>query len=243
LSGKPKISFPFSEFTTVNRYNAVIRTLIESTNIITDNGAFTGFFDTINKAQVKSSMLGTNRGGKFVGVLPSWLDRSWSPLQQTAKSLGLGADPLAASGYMMKDPEATTGGIVTANSNYNKLSNSSLIDAYLQTTLNEKSAQNIGILKGGITFDIAPGSLVQTEMPMFRYPNESTYQSYFGMAWAVCIIMDGTAKTGTWVTLRNVRTENEQANVPWSKHPMYDKRFVRAPINHIRGLTNDIELG
>jgi len=243
LNAQPEVEFLFTDFQTVNRYNAVVRTLIESTNLIVDNSAFTGFFDTINKAQVGSAvMVNEDRRGHHVGPFPPWLSHMWSPLSMTSKTMGLDADKLHVPGYLMKDPE-TSASETSVNLLYNESSKNSIYQDYAETVLNQKAFQNVGILKGGISFDISPGSLMKAEMSVYRLPNETEYSNFYGMAWAVCVIMDGTPKTGTWVALRNVRGEDEQRSIPWTEHPLYKKTFIRAPFNPIPDITHDIELG
>jgi hypothetical protein len=239
----PNINYPFGEFVNVNRYNAVMRSMVESISTIPNSGAYTGFFDTVNKAQAAvNNDIGKLRRGYYVGTFPPWLDRSWSPLQFTAKTLGLGEDPLYSPGYLMKEP-ASSEDEKTANVLYNEAATGDMMKAYSDTVFSERAYQGVGILKGGINFDIAPGSLVQTEMPCYRHPGEIKFKNFFGLAWSVCVVLDGTQRTGTWVTLRNVRTEDEQGKVQWKEHPMYKKRFVRAPFNPIKGLTHDLEVG
>ena len=246
LGAGPRNWYRFEELVTLQEYNMLVRDFTNTVSTLPGVDGFTGFFDIVNKKHFDQYEKYDHKtfGRLLTGYTEygaNWLSSLVDPVLRTAVTMGLQDETLFAPGYTVNAPENSENSI---NTSYNE-STEEDSERFTKFTLNEQVFRNrTAVLKGMISFDSAPGSLLKAEMPNYNAPGEKSTVSLYGRVYSMCIILDGTPQTGTWYVLDNVRTEDENqwlVSNDYRTHPLYDKQWIRAPYLDIDGFTEPAE--
>lgn len=166
---------------------------------------------------------------------PSWVGGAYREVARTKETLGLaGSTPVA--GYSLAVPNSAS-----SNQSSRAVDLSGVSEAEAAIRLHEKSTQ---ILHMSFNADFCPGSQLAFT------PDQSAWTEIMDVGRATLVgcvkqvsvvLTSATNLTGTWVALSNVRALNEQGKIPWDKHPMYNSRWIRAPILQLAGFSQPEE--
>lgn len=223
-------------------YNSLVRDIAQSTGMMRGLGGTSSFFDT--EARKRQLAFQSTEGepviaGTDFSMTPRFMDFDGEPFFRSGRTMGLKEEQLFASGYKMdKDaPEAPT-----LNKQYNAVPDDEL-QKYEAIVQNERGFSGpTAIMKGLINYSISPGNLVIVEPPMRYQSGEKFSTMYFANVHAVTNILDattGSGQNGTYAILTHIRSSDEQKLIPVAlkKHPLYDKRWISAPLRNIPGYT------
>ena len=239
IGGYPKLTLLWQQYAKREEFNALARNITQSIGVLRGPGGLSSFFD-IQGRRLQQEFRERMDDGITAGVsyshIPAYLDFIYNPFQWTGRTLGLKEERLYASGYCLSG-EAED--VATLNVRYNQLKEDGL-SKYTDVLMNDESYDGSNALfRGNVDFNVSPGSMVKIEAPMYRVENaEETAKAYYARAWGVTLVLDPAAKTsGTYLVLSHVRTQDEQDAIELMTHPMYDGRWVSAPLIPISGYT------
>ena len=180
------------------------------------------------KARVGAAKLATGsakQGGKvFLQVAPAWLNLTTSDGET---SLGALRPGFGITDALQPNPESTEEE-VQYNAALTSFAKSGLQDAVAKTILMEKAFDTRKMnITGRVRFDIAPGSLLQVQVPGDR--NSQSISSLFGHVESVTINIDGgsdgSGSASTSFTLTSLRTELDHSTLTTPTHPLYGQAF------------------
>lgn len=232
----------FTDLATLQEYNMLVRDFVNTVSILNGCGDYTGFFDVVNKTHEAPYVnLSTQQGRLMTGYTGygcNWLSSLVDPVLHTATTLGLQDERLFASGYVVSPPEGNDN---TVNTRYNKDGNEDANDRYAQLKINEETFRGrTAVVRSMISFDSTVGSLMRMEIPNYNTPGKTSTLSMYGRVHSMCIILGGGNQSGSWYVLDNVRSDTENQGLP-QYHPLYDKKWIRAPYLDIDGFTKKME--
>lgn len=177
---------------------------------------------------------------------PPWAYATLTDSFKTAETLGLTAGKkLLSSGYFMEEPaQRDPSNEPTLNETYNTRSGNEAF-RYAQTELGEeKYRDRTVVLKCPIFFDYCPGSTIIFEMPTDRRADNPVAHVHIGYVRRVCVSMDQINRRGaTWLIVSHLRDQTEQTGLISETHPMYNQKWIRAPLFKVRGFALDQEMG
>jgi hypothetical protein len=245
----PKLTMVWQRFFPREEFNALARQITQSVGMLRPQGGATGFFDVEAKVlrrefrPTSAATAGSKEltAGTDYFPVPRFLDSVFDPFLRTTITMGLGTEPLFAAGYRLKDeaPE-----VDTLNKLYNRTSMTTDLKSYTEILMNERQFDGFSaVMQGNLDFNFGPGSNVLIEAPMYRDKStDDLGQPFVGHVWGVTLSIDFVNKTaGTYVVLSHVRTKAEQAAIVLKNHPLYNKRWVSAPLLKIPKFTKDPE--
>lgn len=243
LNGTPSFKLTAQQVVQRNEYTSLAKALNSSAVCFRGAGSHSGFFDLLTK---KRSSTGIVKAGQPVPFcllgesLPGVFNFRMEPFLRTADTLGLRSTKLMAAGYSVTTSEPVAD---TLNTQYN--AEVSEGQAYAKLVYNDTVYSGMtGVLQAAVLFDLCPGSLVCSEAPGYTVPpgTNGEVKKLYGNLWGLFIALDSReTKSQSLMVLSHVRYDNEQASVELSRHPLYDKRWVRAPIVPIAGYTKEAE--
>lgn len=243
----PQFILTNQEFFKKNEMNALVRDITQSVGMARGSGGATNFFDVVGKKRsvlfrqppADENAKDSGNPGNTIEPIPKFLDAMFEPFFKTGNTLGLKDEVLFASGYKVDDKAKE---LSTLSKQYNEIPQKD-IDAYTDVTFNEQSFDGpTMMIVGNVTFDVSPGNTVAVEPPLYYVQGMDVVQVYTAMVWSVTNVMDARSRTsGTYAILSHVRGTIEQAGVELDRHPLYDKRWVSAPLIDLTGYSRPAE--
>lgn len=230
----------WSDFANREEYNSLVRDVAQSTGMLRGLGGVSSFFDS--EARKRQTAFGdTPDENMTVGVdyfkLPSFMDFDSAAFVNAGKTMGLKEEQLFAAGYKV---DAVAKEIKSLNSKYNASAAKDL-SSYEAIVQNDRSFSGpTVILRGNINYNVSPGNTVVLEPPMLYQPKQTIAYTYVATVWGVSNVLEsseGYSMNGTYAILSHVRSFTEQAAIELERHPMYDKRWISAPLTAIAGYT------
>ena len=204
---------------------------------------YTGMFDSTTCAFIDSSMLADPIGGTSIVKPPAWISGLYAQPTRTASTLGLGEETLYVAGCKIVSSDETTE--VTRNSLRNDLLDRELTTELAASNGYTKYADRTLIMRGPPGFDVSPGSTVRVEPAGYirdPYTDEIT-EYYVGFIRSIILSLSLSVQAAsTWILLTHVRTKQEQMVLETEKHPMYDQRWIRAPLIVVDKVTTAVEM-
>lgn len=204
---------------------------------------YTGFFDSVTTKLVTASDMRSPAGGVTVHQSPVWLSGVYGQTEYTAQTMGLRDSLLYVSGCRVDTEDGTAE--QTRNVRRNETLQAGLTAELQAAQGYRRFAERTTILRGGITFDPSPGSVVRIEMQGYDRPADGGDPEEYMVGHVHSVLVDlsiNTRQAGTWVLLTHLRTREEQEELEPSRHPMYDKRWVSAPLLTLSGLSSEQEV-
>lgn len=229
------LGFDYSQFSTFHEYTMKDMSQISVATPFEDASAYTSMFDPQAKKQFTTDTSTYPKGSaglkKYIVQFkaPPWVYSYDMLSQYSAQTLGLAAQQLFSAGCVTRpvaNPEKTL------NQHRNTIKGIGM-QAFSDTELSEQLFKDrTAILRGPLMWDLSPGSSLMFEHPLsYAGGSPNNDSRAIGCIRRMCIAYDPVFKQmGTWIIASHVHTTEEHKRIPWQKHPMYNQRFLRAPL-------------
>lgn len=228
LKYKPERLLKAQEFITENNFMAYAGRYFDAVESVEDHESYSNPFDIVGrkpKPDVLRKRLTFGNEYYATGLFRAalWARVGLDLSYETKRTTGLDGS-IVAVGYSTSAGSGDAGN--TPNTQYNEGSGDS--EKFAKALLNDQLfKQRTAYLKTSVRFDLAPGSLVAV------LSTRSTKDdiAYYGTVHTVSTsISGGKGYAGTWIVLSNVRTKAEHEALEDSVHPLYNNKWVSAPI-------------
>jgi len=209
-------------------------------------GGLPSFYDVQGRRLQKEYRLPSEEvvAGVTYRDIPTFLDYTYEPFVTTGETLGLKDQSLHASGYLLEEPSVNVD-VSSLNKVYNAVPEEDL-EKYVDWCANDEACgSSFAILKGAIDFNIGPGNLVRVELPLYRniglVSKDTADEGHaYGFVRGVTLVINMPDKlSGSYVVLSHVRSYEKQMTIELTRHPLYDKRWISAPLIPIEGYTTE----
>ena len=165
--------------------------------------------------------------------LPSWLYPLHSAVKYAARTSGLAGTNFVASGHIVENGPSDDGD--SFNTLYNQISGNGAKAVTEARLADQMYKDRTAIILAPLTFDIAPGTTVAIEPTGDRELEGKVLKGepklLIAVVRRVCQSMGvGSKMVGTRLVVSHIRNEEEQRNISWKTHPMYNQSFSPLPL-------------
>jgi len=244
LGGDPVEYYALNQQSFLRReeFNSMATEITQAVGSLRGIGGISSFYDVEGRRiqqEFRNPVGNTVVAGVDYSMIPAFLDFRYDAFLKTGGTMGLKDERLYASGYCLEGPADA---VSTLNEGYNGLPKAD-ISSYVDVVMNDRSYDGTtAILQGNVDFNVGPGNTVRAEIPLYNTTGDVTFPDprgyYCGLVHCVMLVLDPVARTtGTYVVLSHVRSYDEQKAIELQRHPLYDKRWISAPLISIPDYT------